>query len=181
MGTPASSPDEHAPIPWEAQTTEPQDPLAIVLEIDITIGDHTRKVKGTFDTGADMTELEPPSITDFGVNENECGFTQVRLSKVKVDTEPVVMAQATFNGHTFPMPVHLLKYSRRAPQGTPINVFGRAGLMDHFRIESDPAGGTTKFTWVGESPKSRLAEIKKLFIDERIGKAKSFQGVAASP
>lgn len=172
-------PDEPKPIHWEAQTKAPHDPLAIVLEIEITIGAITRTVRGTFDTGADITELEPPYISDFAVNEDECGFTQQQFPDGKLDTEPLVMAEAALEGHSFPMPVSLLKYPRRAPEGTPINVFGRAGLMDHFRIQIDPAGGTTTFVWIGKSPKSRLDEIQKFFIDERVGKAKSFQRPAA--
>ena len=109
------------------------------------------------------------------MDEDTCGFTQIGLPDGSLDTEPVVMATARLQGHDFPMPVCLLKYSRRAPQGKPINVFGRAGLMDHFRIESNPATGQTTFEWIGTSPKSRLDVIQKKFIDDRVGKAKAYQ------
>ena len=166
-------------IAWEAQTGQPTDPPAVVLEITIRIGDVERIVKGTFDTGADMTELEPPAVDEFGVNEDECGFVQIEPEKNRLDTEPVVMAEATFGGHSFPMPVVLLKYSRRNPQGKPINVFGRAGLLDHFHVDLDPLAATTSFTWTGLAPNARLAEIKHHFIDERRGKAKQHQGIKA--
>ena len=62
-------------IHWALQTNEPTDPPAVVVKVEITIGDQTREVEGTFDTGADMTELQPPYFDEFGVDEDTVGFT----------------------------------------------------------------------------------------------------------
>jgi hypothetical protein len=156
-------------VPWQPQTAEAWDPLAVRLQIEITINGITREVEGTFDTGADMTELQPPLITEFAIDEDQSGFATASDAKGRPDTQSVVMASARFDDKVFDMPVCMPRRATRA-----VNVFGRAGLMDHFRIVFDPDKSETTFEARDLSPKSRIGAIKQSFIDDRVGTRQRF-------
>jgi hypothetical protein len=159
-------------IDWSAQTPDDWDPLSTIFTMSIRIGEVEIPVRGVFDTGADFTDLQPPLIDQFHLDEDQYGFSPVIDDNgVVADTEPIAIATARLDGHDFPLPVHLYRTVRRSQ-----HVFGRAGLLDYFRITLDPAAAATTFEWYGPSPKNRLDPIRKLWVTDRIGKRAAWMG-----
>jgi len=159
-------------ISWSAQTGQSWDPLATILTISIRIGDVEVPVSGVLDTGADVTELQPPLIDQFQVDEDACGFIPITNDHgIIVDTEPVTMATGSLDGYEFRMPVHLRRTVTR-----PRQVFGRSGLIDHFKISLDPAAATTTFEWSGLSPHNRLSEFETAWTKPRRGRKDHWVG-----
>ena len=158
-------------VAWKSQTVQIWDPLSTILTIPIRIGDVELEIEGVFDTGADWTDLQPPAIGQFGIDEDQHGFATIQDNGIVVATIPVAMATARLDGQEFPLPVTLYPNAVR-----PTHVFGRAGLLDHFHVTLDPVAGETTLEWRGPSEHSRLAEIQRLFIDERIGRRHDWLG-----
>jgi hypothetical protein len=139
--------------------------LATILSLEIKLNGKTETVTAVLDPGADFTVLQPTFLKRFAVDEDACGYLEAGFDADGnvSETVPLAIATASFAGHTFPMPVQFDKELIRPC------LIGRSGFQEYFRIEFDPQGAATRFTWNGESPKSTLAEVRKL-IDSRIGK-----------
>ena len=153
------------------QTQGAGDPPSPYIDLELTIGNVTRSVRGILDTGADTTELIPPEDANFAIDPKSVGY--IIDSRTK-RPHPYVMAVARMDGNEFPMPVTF------APAGMrPVNVFGRVGILDHFKVETDPAAQLTRLTWVGQSPGS-VIDVLKQHIDETTDEMKQ-RGARATP
>jgi len=156
------------PVTWKPQTADAWDPLSTVFTMKIRVGGVTLDVEGVFDTGADMIDLQPPKLAEFQINADQHGFSTTVINGQKWMI-PIVIAEAELDGHWFEVPVALYPFDTR-----PVHVFGRAGLLDHFKVTLDPAAGQTRFEWNGKGPHSRIEAIKQEFVDPLIGKRQLF-------
>jgi len=102
----------------------------------------TRTVKGLFDSGADITHLDPQWMAQLRVTDQECIPWQVRVASGATADGRLTLLDARLDNTTFRMPVVFLA-------GLPTDLFGRVGLFDRFKIDFDPEHAVTSFTFVG--------------------------------
>jgi hypothetical protein len=153
-----------AEFPWAPQTESAGDPPSPYIEVELTIEGVTRSVRGVLDTGADSTELIPPEVVNFKIDSKTVGYILDGRTK---QPEPFVMAVGRIDGMEFQIPIAFVPAGIRS-----VNVFGRAGIVDHFKVELDPAAQVTRLTWSGRSPGSVIDALKK-HIDETTAEMKA--------
>jgi hypothetical protein len=153
------------------QTAATWDPLSTIVTMRLSINGVSKDIPGVVDSGADFTSLFSALMTDFKVDPDKSGYieTEVDPNGNVLATTPLVMATAMFEGREFPMGV-VFHEERSRP-----NLFGRSGLMEHFKIEFDPASATTTFTWADRGPRSTIDEVDRL-IDSELANGPTPQG-----
>lgn len=124
-------------------------PAAPTVTIEIPGPDGPVAVAGMFDTGADSTELQPSFIATLGISMNQCGA--IKAHGVWC---PTTIVEARLDGHVFDLPITF--FDNKA-DNEDINLFGRLGILDTFRILHDPAQQRTGFEWIEGLPPSEAA------------------------
>lgn len=115
-----------------------------MVEVSLTSSHHrTRTVRGVFDTGADYTVPDPQWLEQLRVAESECIPWAVTTASGANADGKLTLLDARLDAEVVRMPVVFLP-------GVPIDIFGRVGLVDRFRISMDPRGEVTTFDWLGE-------------------------------
>lgn len=118
-------------------------PPAPLIEVAISSRHHrTRLIKGLFDSGADVTTLRMEWKDALRIQDGECYET--KLTGICGPDNPITAIQtvldATLDGHTFRMPVAFAKV-------VPTDLFGRAALLERFRVVLDAQAGLTTLDW----------------------------------
>lgn len=99
-------------------------------------------MKGLFDSGADITHLDPQWMSQLRVTDQECIAWRIRVASGATAEGKLTVLDASLDNNIFRMPVVFLP-------GLPTDLFGRVGLFDRFNIEFDPIHSVTRFTWIG--------------------------------
>ncbi len=107
-------------------------------------------IDGMFDTGADWTELHTSFIDILGIPMNKCAPT-----KAHGVWRPTTVVEARLDGHVFNLPVTFLDDNMAG--GESLNLFGRIGILDTFRILHDPEQQRTAFERAEGLPPSAAA------------------------
>ena len=123
----------------------PGGPPAPLVEVTISSQHHrTRLIKGLLDSGADWTTLRMEWKDALRVRDAECFET--KLTGICGPDNPIMslatLLDATLDGHTFRMPVAFVKE-------VPVDLFGRIGLLERFRVQLDAPAALTTFEWAG--------------------------------
>lgn len=116
------------------------------------------KVEGMFDTGADWTELQVALIDALGIAPVLCAPSQVGGH-----WRPSTVVEARLDGHIFNLPVTFVD---RYAGGNLINLFGRIGLLDQFRVIHNPRRKRTGFGWNQAQPQSAAAIAFETHVSE---------------
>jgi hypothetical protein len=106
-------------------------------------------VEGLLDTGADVTQLHVGLIDVLGISMNQCAPV-----KAHGGWRPTTVVQARLDDHVFDLPVTFVD---RQIGDEVINLFGRTGLLDIYRIVHDPVQRRTEFEWIENLPPSAAA------------------------
>jgi len=130
----------------------------ILIEVTLTKGYRSRLVKGLFDTGADFTHVRQDWKDRLRVPDSECVPWEIRVADGHVVEGQLTVIDATFDEHTFRMPVVFSPF-------VPTDLIGRIGIFDQFKIEQDPKNATTVFTWVGPVAEPWSAAIERQWKD----------------
>ncbi|MGH7883761.1 MAG: hypothetical protein ACREN8_12815 [Candidatus Dormibacteraceae bacterium] len=112
------------------------------IRLGIGAQEHLSLVAGLFDTGASITSLRSIEQPGLGINDNRCIPMALTAANGIVTWQRLTMDSAFLDGHEFRIP---LVFSPRLP----INLFGRVGIMDLWKITLDPATLTTEMIWRG--------------------------------
>jgi hypothetical protein len=115
---------------------------APLVEVTLTKGHRIRLIKGLFDTGADHACLRLEWKERLRVQDSEC--FELDLTGICGKDNPIkglaTVVDATFDGHNFRLPVAFAKE-------LPVDLFGRFGLLERWKVHLDSAAGMTTFEW----------------------------------
>lgn len=115
-------------------------------------------VSGLFDTGSDITELHSSFIGTLDIPMNQCGAIQAHGIWC-----PTTVVEARLDGHVFNLPVTF--FDNKAGNDD-VNLFGRVGVLDIFRILHDPEQQRTGFERIeGLPPSVASAEYENAIND----------------
>jgi hypothetical protein len=119
-------------------------PPSPLVEVEITATSHhrVRLIKGLFDSGADWTTLRMEWKEALRVRDSECFETE--LTGICGKDNPIralaTVLDASLDGRRFRIPVAFVRE-------VPIDLFGRTGLLERYKVQLDAFGGLTTFDW----------------------------------
>jgi hypothetical protein len=116
-------------------------PVASSLTVEFAGPEGAVSVEGIFDSGADSTELAQDLIQTLGIDLAKCA-----AMKAHGIWRPFTVVHARLDDHVFDLPVTFTP-DVHADDET-VNLFGRLGIFEHFRITHRPDTRQTEFEWV---------------------------------
>src|SRR5713226_1803285 len=116
-------------------------PLASSLSVEFIGPAGPVAVEGMFDSGADSTELAYDLIPTLGIDLAKCA-----AMKVHGIWRPFTVVEARLDNNVFDLPVAFTPDVQA--DGETVNLFGRLGIIEHFRIGFKPDTRETEFEWL---------------------------------
>lgn len=129
-----------ARFPWQVYPGLPS-PTPVVY-VEIANASRRTVVTGLFDTGAVTSSLRKVEQARLGISDERCIPMAFNSASGVVAWQRFTVVSAWLDGHHFKLPTGL-------SADLPINLIGRVGLMDLWRITHDPATFTTDLAWTG--------------------------------